>query len=75
MKVKMLHTKVGRQGVHGYRAERFEKGKVYEVSEELGNAFLEEDTYHGGPAAEKAKGNPKVEPKKEGKQKGPEENK
>lgn len=70
----MLHTKVGRQGVHGFKAQRFEKGKVYEVSEELGNAFLEEDTHYKGPAAEKAKGNPKVEPKEQ-KQKGPAENK
>jgi hypothetical protein len=74
VKIKMLKSQIGREGVHTYKARMFEKGKVYEVTESLAKSFLSIDTKHGEPAAEKAKMNAKAEPK-EKKMVEPEENK
>lgn len=74
IKVKMLRNSIGRQGVHKYRSELFEKGKVYEITESLAKAFLSKDTKLKSPAAENVSGRTKAEPK-EKKMEGPAENK
>jgi hypothetical protein len=68
IKGKMLKDQIGREGVHGYKAEMYKAGRTYEMNKSLFDVFLKMGVI------EKAKGNPKVEPTKS-KMTGPKENK